>query len=77
MFIWRQVPFYLWNNYFSLFLLLSPSIPYDRILNWHLIIEEYIIGCFNVVDTLCSSIIEADVVAAEFVLLELSFPLFM
>lgn len=77
MFVWRQVPFYLWHHYFSLFLLLSPSIPYDRILNWHLIIKEHIIWCFNVVDTLCSSILEADVVAAEFVLLELSLPLFM
>ena len=77
MFIWCQVPFYLWYHNFSLFQLLSPPIPNDGVLNRHLIIEEHIIWCFNVVDSLRTSVLEANVVAAKFVLLQLPFPLFV
>ena len=58
-------------------LLLSAAGPYDWVLYGDLIIEEHIIWGFDVVDPLGASVLEADVVAAEFILLKLSFPLFM
>ncbi len=69
-----QVTFDLGDHHF---LLLSTPGPYDWVLNGDLIIEEHIIWGFDVVDPLGASVLEADVVAAEFILLKLSFPLFM
>ncbi len=74
MLIGCQVTFDLGDHHF---LLLSTPGPYDWVLYGHLIIEEHIIWGFDVVDSLGTSVLEADVVAPEFVLLKLSFPLFV
>ncbi len=74
MLIGCQVTFDLGDHHF---LLLSTPSPYDWVLYGDLIIEEHIIWGFDVVDSLGASVFEADVVAAEFVLLQLSFPLFV
>ena len=74
MLIGCQIPFDLGDHHF---LLLSAASPNDWVLNGHVIIEEHIIWGFDVVDSLGTSILEADVVAAKLVLLQLSFPLFV
>lgn len=69
MLIWCQVSFDFWHHYIFQILLLTSSIPNNWILNWHFIIEEHIVRCFDVIDSLLASILKSDVVAAKLVLL--------
>lgn len=79
MLVWCQVSLDFWHHHIFtvLLLMLSATVSNNRVLNRHFIVEEHIIGRFNVIYSLSASVLEPDVVAAELIFLQLALSLLL